>query len=72
VKNDLIGSMNGRIINRVFVGHARRLTLYLTILIAVFWGTPKAANAYSTGSTSCSDIGEFAAAVVVGKENCSR
>ena len=60
----LFGSPNPQMLRR-----ARRLTLYLTIVIAVFWGTVKPANAYPTGSMSCSDIGDFAAAAVVGKEN---
>lgn len=61
--------MNQRSMKAPILRRARRLTLYLTIVIAVFWATPKPATAYPTGSMSCSDIGDFAAAVVVGKEN---
>src|SRR5713226_4483332 len=48
---------------------SHRLTLHLTILIAVLWGISTSVTAYPTGSMSCSDIGDFAAAVVVGKDN---
>jgi hypothetical protein len=61
--------MTERTINALIVRRARRLTLYLAIVIAVFWSTPKPATAYPTGSMRCSDIGDFAAAVIVGKEN---
>ncbi|HEY7001948.1 MAG TPA: hypothetical protein VH330_09410 [Candidatus Udaeobacter sp.] len=46
-----------------------RLTLHVTIWIALVWGVLDAASAYSTGSMNCKDIGDFAAAVVVGKQN---
>jgi hypothetical protein len=69
MKNSSIGSMGERTINAVIVRRARRLTLYFTLVIAVFWSMPKPATAYPTGSMSCNDMGDFAAAVVVGKEN---
>lgn len=43
-------------------------TQYLVIPIIAF-GFQPSALAYDTGSMSCTDIGEFAAATVVGKQN---
>src|SRR4051794_30555719 len=48
---------------------ACRKIVHFTLLIVVLWALSKTAIAYPTGSMSCSDIGDFAAAVVVGKEN---
>jgi hypothetical protein len=64
-----IGSMNQKTMNPLIARSGRRLTLYLTLVMAVFCGIPKPTSAYPTGSMSCSDIGDFAAAAVVGKEN---
>jgi hypothetical protein len=47
----------------------RQLGLYLITCIALFWFTPKTAIAYPTGSMSCGEIGDFAAATVEGKQN---
>jgi hypothetical protein len=55
--------------NSSVLRRTRRLTLRFTILIAVLWGITTSVPAYPTGTMSCSDIGDFAAAVVVGKEN---
>jgi hypothetical protein len=41
----------------------------LGAVVAVLWFTLKITTAYPTGSMSCSDIGEFAAATFVGKQN---
>lgn len=41
----------------------------LGAVVAVIWLTLKIATAYPTGGMSCSDIGDFAASVVVGKQN---
>jgi hypothetical protein len=47
-----------------------RPMVHLTIATAILlWTAPSSVTAYPTGSMSCSDIGDFAAAVVVGKEN---
>jgi hypothetical protein len=40
-----------------------------SIIIAVMLSVLPIALAYDTGSMSCSDIGQFATATVVGKEN---
>jgi len=48
--------------------HSIRPTLHVVIL-AVAISVLRAAFAYDTGSMSCSDIGDFAAATVVGKHN---
>ncbi len=48
--------------------HTIRTTLHL-VIIAVALSLLHAAFAYDTGSMSCSDMGDFAAATVVGKEN---
>src|SRR5437899_174730 len=42
---------------------------HLIIITAIAVCLLRTAFAYDTGSMSCSDIGEFAAATVVGKEN---
>ena len=64
MKNSSISGMNPLIF-----GRAPRQILCLTTAIAVFSGALKPATAYPTGNMSCSDIGDFAAAVIVGKEN---
>lgn len=55
--------------NSSVLRRASTLILHFVILIAVLWGISKSVTAYPTGSMSCSDIGDFAAAVVVGKQN---
>ena len=45
------------------------LILQLAIVIAMLLGIATSVTAYPTGSMSCSDLGDFAAAAVVGKEN---
>jgi hypothetical protein len=48
--------------------HGIQSTLHLTVIAAAL-SILHVALAYDTGSMSCSDIGDFAAATVVGKEN---
>jgi len=48
--------------------HGSRTTLHL-VVTALALCVLRAALAYDTGSMSCSDIGDFAAATVVGKQN---
>ena len=55
---------NSLVLRRVFP-----LIAHLTILITVLLEISKSLTAYPTGSMSCSDIGDFAAAAVVGKQN---
>jgi hypothetical protein len=43
--------------------------LYVIAVVAVLWSLSEPAAAYPTGSMSCADIGDFAAATVVGKQN---
>ena len=43
--------------------------VWLCVVVAALCFIPKIANAYPTGGMSCSDIGDFAASVVVGKQN---
>jgi hypothetical protein len=45
------------------------LALCLVTTVAAFWLTARIVAGYPTGSMSCSDIGDFAAATVVGKQN---
>jgi hypothetical protein len=66
MKNIKLYSMKTK---RASIPRSYRLVLHVTVLIAVLLGVSKPVTAYPTGSMSCSDIGDFAAAVVVGKEN---
>jgi hypothetical protein len=46
-----------------------KLALCLSTTVAAFWLMARTVAAYPTGGMSCSDIGDFAASVVVGKQN---